>query len=91
MISPQFLTKVHVRIFTLDQNLDISGIRVTAATIHDIPVARRSTQLSIVLDFGLCPAGPHGCHTSISKGKGDHLAALTGRKNLEINLYMSHT
>lgn len=58
------------------------GTKTTAAAIHILPVPRRGTQFGVVLDFGLCPAGPHGGHASIRKGKGDHLAAFTSRENL---------
>lgn len=50
-----------------------------------LPVSRRGAQFRIVLDFGLRPTGPHGGHAAVNKGKGDHLAAFTSRKNLGMN------
>lgn len=47
-----------------------------------LPVPRSSTQLGVVLDLGLGATGAHGGHASVSEGEGDHLTALTGRKDL---------
>lgn len=48
----------------------------------DLPVTRSSTEFSIVFDFWLGAAGPHGGHTPIGEGKGDHLTGPGGGKNL---------
>lgn len=48
----------------------------------DLPVARSSTEFSVVFDFWLSATGPHGGHAPVGEGKGDHLTGLGGGKNL---------
>ena len=63
----------------------ISEPSLSNSSLH---LSRWGTQFQIVLEFGLCPTGPHGGHASISKAKGDHLAAFTSRENLGINFHV---